>query len=355
MKYVVNCRFSTQATTGVQRYAFECSKIIKKLFSNDVIFVAPKGEINQEIKDELGIKQCGIFRGHLWEQISLPIFSKSKNSKLICFCGMPPIFYKNTIYTIHDLAFLKYPNFFNYYYQFFYNFFIKIAYKQCIGILTVSNTIKKELIDSYGFREIFVVYNSISHLKGKVDNNDLGFVRNGNYILAVGSIDPRKNLEKLISTFLKENPDYKLVIVGKENSVFSDNKLLNLKSRKVIFTGYLSDSDLLACYVNAKCFIYPSIYEGFGIPPLEAIYCGTPVAVSDINIHREILGDYVYYFSLEKFKDINGIVEKSKYIYTEKNEKYTDTHPLLKKFSGINQSKQMKKALTGILNDTNIL
>jgi glycosyltransferase involved in cell wall biosynthesis len=353
MKYVVNCRFSTQATTGVQRYAFECSKIIKVLFDNNVVFVAPKGEINQEIKDELGIKQCGVFRGHLWEQISLPIFVKSKKSTLISFCGMPPIFYKNTIYTIHDLAFLKYPDFFNYYYQFFYNFFIKIAYKRCIGILTVSNTIKRELIDSYGLREIFVVYNSISHLKEKVDSNDLDFVRSGDYILAVGSMDPRKNLEKLISIFIKENPDYKLVIVGKKNSVFSDNKLSSLKSDKVIFTGYLNDTDLLSCYANAKCFIYPSMYEGFGIPPLEAIYCNTPVAVSDIDTHREILGNYVYYFPLEKFIDIDSIIDKSKKIHKKENEKYTNTHPLLEKFSGINQSKQMKKALSIILNDTN--
>ena len=117
VKYVVNCRFATQATTGVQRYALECSRIMKEVLGDDVIFVAPKGYINSNIKDELGIRQFGFFKGHLWEQISLPLYSFFQSSILFCFCGAPPILYKKVIYTIHDLAFVRYPEFFNFFYQ----------------------------------------------------------------------------------------------------------------------------------------------------------------------------------------------------------------------------------------------
>ena len=103
-------------------------------------------------------------------------------------------------------------------------------------------------------------------------------IKDKKYILVVGSLDPRKNVLKLIEAFIKENTDYFLVIVGDKNKVFAKHHdLSKVDNKKIIFTGYLNDSHLKACYENAECFFYPSLYEGFGIPPLEAIYNNTPV------------------------------------------------------------------------------
>lgn len=343
IKYVVNCRFATQTTTGVQRYALECSRIMKDVLGDSVIFVAPKGYINLNIKDELGIKQFGIFKGHLWEQINLPLYSFFQSSILFCFCGAPPILYKKVIYTIHDLAFVRYPEFFNFFYQFFYKVFVKIAYKRFLGISAVSKFTKSELIDVYGMREIFVVGNSINHFIGGEINPKLpAFLKGSNYYLTVGSIDPRKNIQQLINIFIKEKVDAKLVIIGKGNSVFTEQKYLDkLKSPKIIFTGYLSDDELAACYKNAQCFIYPSLYEGFGIPPLEAVYYKTPVLLSDIPVHREIYGNYAHYFPLSGVRDIRQnikmLLSRKKSIRGK-----GEDHPLLIKYSFKNQKDQLE-------------
>jgi len=344
IKYVVNCRFATQDTTGVQRYALECSRILKNSFMNDIVFVAPKGHINPFIKDELCIKQFGFFKGYFWEQISLPLYSFMNSSILMCFCGTPPIFYKKTIYTIHDLSFVRYPEFFNLYYQFFYKFFVRLAFERFLGISAVSQFTKNELIDFYGRREIFVVCNTVNHLIGIKESAELPLpLKNENYFLTVGSIDPRKNIEQLIKIFLKENVNAKLVIVGQKNRVFTELKdLSKLRSSNIIFTGYLTDNQLVAYYRNAECFIYPSLYEGFGIPPLEALYFDTPVLLSDIPAHREIYGNYAHYFPLsgitniEKNAEIAVSKKKSAKIHGKK-------HPLIIKYSPANQKKQLLK------------
>jgi glycosyltransferase involved in cell wall biosynthesis len=322
---------------------------MKDVLGDSVIFVAPKGYINLNIKDELNIKQFGFFKGHLWEQVSLPLYNFFQSSILFCFCGAPPILYKKVIYTIHDLAFVRYPEFFNFFYQFFYRILVKMAYKRFLGISAVSNFTKSELIDVYGMREIFVVSNSINHLTGVKANPKLPvFLKDSNYYLTVGSIDPRKNIHGLVKAFLEEKVDTKLVIIGKGNSVFTEQKYLDkLKSPKIIFTGYLSDEELAVCYENAQCFIYPSLYEGFGIPPLEAIYYKTPILLSDIPVHREIYGNYAHYFPLSGVKDIKHnikmLISKNKSIRGK-----GEGHPLLIKYSFKNQKKQLEKIIIGL-------
>lgn len=349
IKYVVNCRFATQAMTGVQRYALECSRIMKEVLGDSVVFVAPKGHISSNIKYELGIKQIGSFKGHLWEQISLPLYSLPQSSILFCFCGSPPILYKRVVYTIHDLAFIRYPEFFNFFYQFFYKVFVKIAYRRFFGISTVSKFTKSELIDVYGVREIFIVSNSVNHLTRILTNPELpAYLKGVNYCLTVGSIDPRKNIQSLVKSFLEEEISDKLVIVGKRNVVFAEQKYLNqLKSSKIIFTGYLSDDELAACYKNAQCFIYPSIYEGFGIPPLEAVYYKTPILLSDIPVHREIYGNYAHYFPLSGMKNISQNIKES-ITENESIKGNRETHPLLVKYSFENQKRQLEKNIKGL-------
>ena len=345
IKYVVNCRFASQKTTGVQRYALECSRILKNILGNQVIFVAPKGYINPDIKRELDIQQFGILRGYFWEQISLPLFNIFNNSILFCFCGTPPVFLKNVIYTIHDLSFARYPDFFNFYYQFFYKHLVKIAYKRFLGIITVSTFTKNELFDIYGIRKIFIVGNTVNHLHNIKKNTKLpSNLKNTDYYLTLGSIDPRKNIQQLIKVFLQENVNAKLVIIGAKNSVFAEQKYFDkLNSNKIIFTGYLPDHKLASYYKAAKCFIFPSIYEGFGIPPLEAIYYQTPVLLSNIPVHKEIYGSYAHYFSKNEIKNIQHNVKlaQSKLISCKRN----IAHPLLKKYNFENQRQQLKKVV----------
>lgn len=121
----------------------------------------------------------------------------------------------------------------------------------------------------------------------------------GDYILGVGSIQPRKNIARLIRAYtlmLSQHRDNapKLVIVGKRAWLFEETiraAAVSSANDKILFTGYVPESDLAALYTGALCFVYPSFFEGFGIPLLEAMRCGTPTITSDRTCFPEVVGD----------------------------------------------------------------
>ena len=127
-------------------------------------------------------------------------------------------------------------------------------------------------------------------------------------MLAVSSIDPRKNFQTLLAAFAYvKDPEVKLYVVGGQSRIYttSINELNHTAfSKRVKWLGRVSDSDLLTYYANALCFIYPSLYEGFGIPPLEAMACGTPVIVSAIPPLAEVCEDAALYVDPYDAKDI---------------------------------------------------
>jgi glycosyltransferase involved in cell wall biosynthesis len=117
------------------------------------------------------------------------------------------------------------------------------------------------------------------------------------YILYVGGLEPKKNIPTLLKAFYKlkkHDVNHKLVITGEKRwnykSIFETIDKLNLQ-KEVIFTGYIPDEDLPALYNAADLFVYPSLYEGFGLPPLEAMACGTPVITSNTSSLPEVVGD----------------------------------------------------------------
>jgi glycosyltransferase involved in cell wall biosynthesis len=124
----------------------------------------------------------------------------------------------------------------------------------------------------------------------------------GDYILSVGTLQPRKNLPRLIEAFIeaRKRPgfDCRLVLVGKKGWGPDEAKALPagvLQRKDVIFTGYVEDEDLPALYSGSMAFAYPSLYEGFGLPVLEAMACGTPVLTSQVSSLPEVCGDAAVY------------------------------------------------------------
>jgi glycosyltransferase involved in cell wall biosynthesis len=135
----------------------------------------------------------------------------------------------------------------------------------------------------------------------------------GNYILAVGSLDPRKNLNNLIKAFKSCNlNDTKLVIAGSASKIFSDPelKLLLNEDPAITLAGYLTDSELNAAYHHAKLFVYPSLFEGFGLPPLEAMHCGCATIVSDTTSLPEVCADASYYVDPTDSDDIAQAIHR---------------------------------------------
>ena len=305
----INSRFLTQRITGVQRFAIEISKELRKM-DIQVRFVAPGNIIHNDIAKELGAVRIGTLGGHFWEQVSLPRYLKRIRSPLLInLCNTAPLNYINKVVTLHDITFKLFPNNFSFLFRSYYNFLIPRILQSSKKVITVSNFSKREILKHYKIEEnkVDVIYNAVS--------KEFTPSKKGNYekyILGVSSLSKHKNFDMLIKSFNKiKDKDLKLYIIGEKNRNL--NNILTKEHKlnsDVIFTGRVSDQELAELYSNAVCFVFPSLYEGFGIPPLEAMSCGCPIAVSNIASLPEVCRDAALYFDPLDMEDIAAKILK---------------------------------------------
>jgi glycosyltransferase involved in cell wall biosynthesis len=308
----INGRFLTHKMTGIPRFSYEMCKAMYQLGMN-IRVIAPQSEKNQQIYP-FPVIYYGKKKSHLWEQIDLYFFMrKKKQTILISLSGLGPLLYSNHITTIHDLSFWKNPQWFSFLYRLIYKTLTPIVAKRARKILTVSRFSKKEIVDCLHIpaEKIEVINNAVSSdLKSDrkiINSSDRATTEK--YILMVSSHDPRKNLSRAIEAFLSlDLKEIKLYLTGDEGDVFKDIQL-NMNHPSIRFLGRISDDQLIDYYRNAALFLYPSLYEGFGIPPLEAMANGCPVLVSDIEPLREVLNDSAFYCDPYDIHSIaNGIL-----------------------------------------------
>lgn len=341
----VNGRFLSHPMTGINRFAYELCKALSRLFEFTII--APKGRILPEY-DIRGLKiiEYGRLKSHLWEQISLPLFlSSKKNYVLLSFSGLGPLLSKSKISTIHDVSFLHNPDWFSKGYYLFYKILTPLIIKTSKAILTVSEFSKSEILKYYDIRpdKIHVIYNAVT----KALENTTPDNQKEKYILTVGSLDPRKNFKTLICAFSDERLKHlELRIVGGTNKVFGELGYDMQNYPNIKFLGRISDEELKKQYRNAHLFILASLYEGFGIPPLEALGNGCPIALSDIPVFHEIFEDAAAYFNPTDVDDIISAILKS---YNNSIPHSIDTsNRILKKFSWNRSAKKILSLLNTI-------
>ena len=219
----------------------------------------------------------------------------------------PPVTPVPVVASIHDISFERYPEFFSHREVAQFKATIRLTAMLASRILTISECSKRDLVDIYGIPEEKVVVTYLAANKNfrPPDSKEAAAMTaqrygvSAPYFLAVGNLQPRKNLVRLVAAYERlrnHRPDigHQLVIVGKKTWKFDPILSFVQKSRwadDIILTDYVSDEDLPLLYAGADVFIYPSIYEGFGLPPLEAMACGTPVVVSDRASLPEVVGD----------------------------------------------------------------
>lgn len=303
MKIYINGRFLTQRITGVQRYALEMTKALDHLISDDktlqkheYIVIAPQNVLYDIELQNMSFVQRGVLKGHFWEQLELPVYSR--DGFLMNFCNCAPLLKRNQTVTIHDAAVSAVPHAFSLAFRTWYKLMFMWLGKSLKQILTVSEFSKKELHKYYGIplNKIHVTYNGIDHIK-KLKTDESVIIREGlkdkKYILAVSSMNPSKNFS-LILDVARLMPDVNFIIAGGSNAKVFKSAGLDVPNNAK-FIGYVSDEELMALYRHASVFVYPSLYEGFGIPPLEAMMCGCPVVVSDIEVFHEVYEDSVEY------------------------------------------------------------
>ena len=313
--FVVNGRYLTQKATGVHRYAFE---ICNKLHEMGVDFhVAVPNEIHPDYKFNFKVVKCGSLNTHLWEQISLPRYLKRIGSPLlISFTGCGPLNYSNQIMTIHDVSHERYPEWFSKNYYRFYHYMMPRIGKKAHAVLTVSEFSKKEIVDTLGINaeKIHVVHSNVPFHNKPSKEEILSFTRNPEaerYILAVSSMDPRKNFIRLVEAFDKiKDKSVKLYIIGMSFKAFNTPDLQKLIGENVHLPGYIPDEKLQTMYQNALLSVYPSLYEGFGLPPLESMTYGCPVINSDIPALREVSQDAALYVDPYNVEDITEKIEQ---------------------------------------------
>lgn len=315
MKIYINARFLTQSITGVQRYAVELIKALDALIDEGKIdskrysfcLLAPR-DVKYELKlKHIPLRRVGYLGGHLWEQIELPFYARG--GLLMSLCNASPLFKSKQIVTIHDAAVFEMPKSYSAAFRTWYKILLPCLAKVGRKIITVSEFSKKELVRYLNVDEskIEVIYLGKEHLLS-IDSDEAILKRNGigdkPFVLAVSSMSYNKNFQSVVRAIeLLGKVDFDIVIVGGINpKVFGQSEIPLPASVK--YLGYVTDAELKALYMKAGCFIYPSFYEGFGLPPLEAMSCGCPVIVSNTASLPEVCGDAALYCDPHSPEDI---------------------------------------------------
>ena len=302
MKIYINGRFLTQRVTGVQRYAREIVKALDEIIDKEDkgayewFILAPRNTKCDIKLKNIKFQNCGMLYGHLWEQVELPCFSR--NGFLINLCNCAPLIRKKQLLVIHDAAIAAYPNAYSWKFRTWYRIMHTICGSRTEKIVTDSQFSKNELHKYFDIpkEKMTVIYAGIDHMdRMQADDTIIDDLQlnNEKFVFAVSSKNPTKNFP-LVLRAARLLPHIRFVIAGGSNSaVFVDGK--EDKMTNVTYTGYVSDEQLISLYRHASVFVYPSLYEGFGIPPLEALSQGCPVIVSDCASLPEICGNRTKY------------------------------------------------------------
>ncbi|MCG9966625.1 glycosyltransferase family 4 protein [Pelotomaculum terephthalicicum JT] len=295
---------------GIGKYAESLlENVVKKSNINVLLCSNKKVVFDKEIYVEIinSRNLLGKVNSNLWFQLILP--SIIKKYRIDLFHGTmsitPILSDVPSVVTIYDLVLEIFPKTMHWKNWLPLKILMKNSANKASRIIAISENTKKDIIKYFGISpdKIKVIYlgvdKNFSSQKNKNDENIL--IRYNllpGYILTVGTLEPRKNLIRLLNAYkmivVSEDSIPKLVIVGGQGWLKEDiNKVIDTLglTEKVVLTGYVSDSDLPALYRNASVFVYPSLYEGFGLPPLEAMACGTPVISSNVSSIPEVVGD----------------------------------------------------------------
>ncbi|NML30368.1 glycosyltransferase family 4 protein [Paraburkholderia antibiotica] len=312
MAFAINGKFTSQPVTGVQRVAYELTRAMQ-------MRAAPGDEpelfVPQNAKAPGALlkpqRRFPWLRGTLWEQITLPIAARGMT--LLNLCNTNPLFKHGQIVMVHDMAVYDVPHGFSRKFRVWYRVCFSLLPRTHPTILTVSTFSKTRICHHLNIDEshVKVVTPGADHLDRIVAEpavlERLDLKRDA-YCVIVGSLDPRKNLQGVLDaiTRLEHLSGVKFVIVGGKNSrIFSSEGTDHpMHSRRIVWAGFVSDAELKSLYENAGCLVFPSLYEGFGLPPLEAMYCGCPVIASTRTSIPEACGDAAMYCEATSPDDI---------------------------------------------------
>lgn len=328
MRIGIDARFYGPLGKGLGRYTQKLITYLEKIDQDNdyFIFLHKDNWADYQPINKRFIKVLADYRWYtIAEQIFMPLKIWSLKLEVMHFTHFNvPLFYWGTfIVTIHDLILTKYPTerastlgpLLYKIKHTGYKIIIKSAVKRAKRVIAVSQYTKQEVIKHFGVNpnKVTVTYEAVDLPSQNLDQGEeilYKYKVKKPYLLYVGNVYPHKNIEGLLFAFkqlLIDKPEYYLVLVGKDDYFFSrakqQVKLLELE-KNVIFTGFITDHDLPYFYKNAKLYVFPSFCEGFGLPALEALSYGLPVAASNNSSLPEVLNKAAVYFNPHDKEDI---------------------------------------------------
>ncbi|PLX26110.1 hypothetical protein C0580_00495 [Candidatus Parcubacteria bacterium] len=328
MKIAIDFRIFGTKPGGIGRYNQKLLEELIKIDHENEYILLFKEDPELSLPKNFHIQICDCQWYSLKEQFVIPYTLYQINPDLVYFPHFNvPIFYSGKfVVTIHDLIMTKFPSqratthskvFFKLKYW-FYNQVIRHAVINAEKIIAVSKFTAKDIKEYFDLNDqenqkIEVVYEGVSSM---VASQKEAYNLPEKYFLYVGNAYPHKNLDFLVEAFddfSKKHPEYKLILVGNKN-YFYKRLEKNTKNQNVIIVGHVADDLLASYYKNAKAYVFPSLYEGFGLPPLEAMAHDIPVLSSNSSCLPEILEDSVLYFDP---KDKNDLLDKMEEIISQ--------------------------------------
>jgi glycosyltransferase involved in cell wall biosynthesis len=312
----INGKFFGQRITGTQRYARELLNQFDRILSTGdhqkIAFeiLVPKSACSVPSYKNLRVKTVGVMNGTKWEQLELPQYCRG--DVLFTLSGTAPLLHSRNVVTIHDAAAIAAPVGYSLPYRIWHANVCRRMGRKAEHIFTNSHFSKSEIVKWYGAtsEKISVTYLGSDHFSC-LQTDALALKRfaiSEGYVLAVSSHNPNKNFHRVVeATRLLSGTQ--LVIAGAhDNRVYREEGKLPDGVRVL---GYVSDPALKALYENASCFVFASLYEGFGLPPLEAMSCGCPVVVSHAAALPEIFRGAAFFCDPYDSKDIAAAVQRA--------------------------------------------
>ena len=299
-RIAINGRFLTQRASGVQRFAMEAIKAIDALLERD--YAALKGRIEilapAKARDfplkNIPLRRVGLSSGYAWEQFEFPFHGAGR--LLLNLCMLGPLLTKHQLVVVHDATVRALPQNFSSRFRAAYGFLLPRLCRRADLTVTVSEFSRGEIGKWYGAdtAKMPVCHEGGDHITAVAADpsvlDRLGLVGR-KFFLGVGVDSANKNIATVVAAFRKAKLDDTLLVLtgAKDPKVFGP--IEQVQAEGVRMAGFVPDTDLRTLYEHALALVFPSFYEGFGLPPLEAMTCGCPVIISEQAALIEVCGD----------------------------------------------------------------
>lgn len=302
----INARFLTEPLTGLQRWGREVLRELDAMLEDGSIdrkayrfvLLTPTQPDNMPEFRHLQLTVRGPLRSHLWEQLILPMAAKGF---LLNFKNTAPTRHKNMAVVIHDLQPIARPETHTAMFNRIYQWILPRVAKRAKVLLAVSESTAREIQKYFGIPVDRIAVTTDGHehvLRVNADDTIIKEhgLRHGGFLLAVSSLNPNKNFAAILRAMKLADVRVPLVIAGGANpKVFEGQDGIDALPENAIHVGRVSDAELRALYEHALGFVFPSFYEGWGLPPGEAMLLGCPVVCSNTTSLPEVCGDAALY------------------------------------------------------------